>query len=245
MNKKTLVKLRGITKEYKNNKGINKTHKVIDNINLVLNKGDRIGLIGENGAGKTTLFKLITGVTTPNKGTVHRYGKIVALMNLEDGFDLELSGRENIMLNGLLTGMRIKEIKQKMAKIIDFSGIKNFIDNPFFTYSSGMKFRLAFAVAIASECDVLIMDEIFMVGDFEFQSKVLREIRSFSKNRSDVSLIISSHVPMFLFGLINKCYEIKNGKLKIVKMKFLEETVKRKDREYTDLFMVDSILNRN
>lgn len=242
MNKKILVTLNNVSKEYNVGKKFSEKNKVINNINLTISKGDRIGLIGKNGAGKTTLFKLITGVATANKGTIRRYGKIVSLMDLEDGFDLELSGRENIMLNGLMTGMCIKEIKQKMSKIINFSGINNYIDNPFFTYSSGMKFRLAFAVAIASECDVLIIDEIFMVGDFDFQSKVLKEIKSLGDDKSNVSLIISSHIPAFLLGLVSECYEIKNGKLKKIKMESLEEAVKKGDQNYKNLLMINDLL---
>ena len=241
MNKKALIKLEKVSKEYRVG---GRSSKVINEVDLVLSKGDRIGLIGDNGAGKTTLFKLITGVTRPTGGKIERHGKIVALMNLEDGFDLELTGRENIMLNGLLIGMSVGEIKKKIDKIIDFSGVGEYINSPFFTYSSGMKFRLAFAVAIASECDVLLMDEIFLVGDFKYQSKILAEIRSFKGSKSDVSLMISSHVPAFLLGLINKCYELKEGKLVEVKMSTLREIVKERDRDYMGMLKVDNLLER-
>lgn len=234
-----LVSFKNVSKNYFLDGAQNKVLSVLKGINFELKKGDRVGLIGNNGAGKTTFFKLLAGISSPTSGKISRKGKIVTLMDLEDGFDLELSGRENILLNGLLIGMTRKEIKEKEESIIDFSGIRKFIDEPFFTYSSGMKFRLAFAIAIESKCDVLLMDEIFMSGDFEYQTKMFGEIKKYIENNHDMALVVSSHIPILLLEMINKCLEVKDNKLNKVDMNEFKNIAKTRNEQFYSMLGID------
>lgn len=240
MKNNTLVSFKNVSKHYFLRNGIVDDLTVLENINFELKKGDRIGLIGKNGAGKTTFLKLVAGICRPTSGEIVKKGKVVTLMNLEDGFELELSGRENILLNGLLVGMSKDEIKKKMELIIESSGVGRFIDEQFFTYSSGMKFRLAFAIAIESQCDVLIMDEIFMSGDFEYQLKMFSEIREYLRKHSDMALIISSHIPIFLLTMADTFLEVKDSSLKkINKEKFVNFAKTRDQKYYRSVLSVD------
>ena len=184
----------------------------LKNINLAIKKGERVGIIGPNGAGKTTLLQIIAGITQPTTGKLETKGKIVALMDLEAGFHPDLTGEENIFINGMLVGMNREEIKKKYKQIVKFADIGKFIDAPFYTYSSGMKFRLAFAVAVASECDVLILDEMFMAGDINFQRKTIETIKK-TKEKNDVVIIICSHEPFYIWELANIFFEVKNKHL--------------------------------
>lgn len=235
MKKNVAIEFKNVSKKYGDKYSRGKKNCVIDNLSLEIFRGQKVGLIGKNGTGKTTFLKLISGICTPNNGEIKTKGRIAALLNLEDGFDLNLSGKENIYLNGLLVGMTRSEVNKKMDSIIDFSGIRNFIDAPFYTYSSGMKFRLAFAVAISSESEILIMDEIFLAGDFDYQSKILKEIKHLNKKRKEITVLISSHDPIFLLSLINCCYQFKNGKLISVDMKDLIQIAKKRDNKFQKL----------
>lgn len=154
----------------------NETIWALKDINIEIVKGERIGIIGDNGSGKTTLLKIITGITSPTSGEIITNGRIASLISIDAGFHPELTGEENIYINGMLMGMSKREIKNKFSRIIDFSGIKEFIDVPFYTYSSGMKLRLGFSVAINSGPDILIIDEVISAGDIEFQQKSYQAI---------------------------------------------------------------------
>lgn len=213
MNKKTIIELKNISKifQLQNTK---KPFFVLKNINLKINKGDKIGIIGNNGAGKTTLLKIIAGIVRPNIGTLETKGKVVSLMNLEDGFKFDLSGRENILLSGLLIGMTKKEIQENMEKIIDYSEIRRYIDEPFYKYSAGMKFRLAFSIAIASCCDVMIIDEVLTAGDFSFQQKVFKSLGELQKKRKKMATILCSHVPDLVWGFSDKYYLVEKASVK-------------------------------
>lgn len=168
----------------------------LDSINLVVNQGERIGIIGPNGAGKTTLLKIIAGITTPNAGKVITNGKVVSLIDIGAGFHPELTGEENIFLNGLISGMNKAEIQKKYKSIIDFADIGQFIDAPLYTYSSGMKLRLGFSIAIHTEPDILLLDEGVLVGDIDFQNKISAYLKKFfSTNKTAV---IVSHWHEFL-----------------------------------------------
>lgn len=168
----------------------------LDSINLVVNQGERIGIIGPNGAGKTTLLKIIAGITTPNAGKVITNGKVVSLIDIGAGFHPELTGEENIFLNGLILGMNKAEIQKKYKSIIDFADIGQFIDAPLYTYSSGMKLRLGFSIAIHTEPDILLLDEGVLVGDIDFQNKISAYLKKFfSTNKTAV---IVSHWHEFL-----------------------------------------------
>ena len=184
-------------------------------VSLSIDEGEKVGIIGPNGAGKTTLLKIIAGITTPTTGKVKTSGKVVSLMNLEAGFQPDLRGAENIYLNGMLVGMGKNEIAKKYKQILRFADIGKFISMPFYTYSSGMKFRLAFSIAIASRCKILIIDEIFISGDVEFQIKTLDTIRNIQKDRK-ITTILCSHIPLFVWGFSDTFYELNKGRLKTI-----------------------------
>jgi|SRR3990170_1489764 len=186
----------------------------LKNINLTIKKGEKVGLTGLNGVGKSTLLKIIAGLTTPTTGKLETNGKIATLMSLEAGFHPDLSGWENIYLNGMLVGMTKDEVRSKNKKILDYSEIGKFIEAPLYTYSDGMKFRLAFSIAIASEFDILIIDEIITAGDIQFQEKVLSTLEKISKKRN-ITVIICSHFPQLVWRYSKTFFEIdKGGKLK-------------------------------
>lgn len=140
-------------------------------VNLQIRRGEKVGFYGPNGAGKTTLLKLIAGISAPTEGRVRTKGRIISLIDLEAGFHPDLTGQENIFLNGLVIGMSRPEIEAKFAQIVDFAGIGDFITAPLYTYSSGMKLRLGFSVAIHAEPEILLLDEVMNMGDEEFQER--------------------------------------------------------------------------
>jgi len=164
---------------------------VLKCFNLTVKKGESVGLYGPNGAGKSTILKLIAKVTYPDKGKIIVNGKVAPLIEIGAGFHPDLTGRENIFMNGAILGMSIKEIKSKMEDIIEFSGIREFIDMPVKKYSSGMYLRLAFSIAIHSEADIYLFDEILAVGDEEFQKKCLKKIIQLKKNHNKTLLFVT------------------------------------------------------
>ncbi len=184
----------------------------LKDINLGIKKGEKFGIVGDNGSGKTTLLKIISGITVPTEGRVEITGRVAALINLEAGFHPELTGEENIFLNGMLLGMSKKEIKNKFKKIIRFSGLENFIDTPFYTYSSGMALRLGFSIAVHSDPDILLIDEILAVGDQEFQQKSFQKMQDFFKKGKTI-IFISHYLPTVV-KLCPKTAWLEEGKLK-------------------------------
>jgi lipopolysaccharide transport system ATP-binding protein len=184
----------------------------LKDINLGIKKGEKFGIVGDNGSGKTTLLKIISGITVPTEGRVEITGRVAALINLEAGFHPELTGEENIFLNGMLLGMSKKEIKNKFKKIIRFSGLENFIDTPFYTYSSGMALRLGFSIAVHSDPDILLIDEILAVGDQEFQQKSFQKMQDFFKKGKTI-VFISHYLPTVV-KLCPKTAWLEEGKLK-------------------------------
>lgn len=161
----------------------------LDKISIDIKKGETVGLIGTNGAGKSTLLKIVTGVLTPTSGTVSVDGKIAALLELGAGFNMEYTGIENIYLNGTMMGFTKSQMETKVDDIIDFAGIGDFINQPVKTYSSGMFARLAFAVAINVNPDILIVDEALSVGDIYFQSKCFKKMDEIKKNGTTILLV--------------------------------------------------------
>lgn len=210
--KDVVIKISGLGKKYSLPIGNKRDFWALKNLNLEIKKGEKVGLMGDNGAGKTTLLKLIAGLTVPNKGKLNAKGKIASLINLEAGFNLELTGRENIILNGMIYGMTKPEVKSKMEQIINFADIGEFIDAPFFTYSSGMRFRLALSVALAAEPDIILLDEIFLSGDVDFQIKTLKKIEEMVKNKK-VTLLMASHHPVFVRKYCERFLFLRKGKL--------------------------------
>src|SRR3989344_7770830 len=153
------------------------TYKALNGISFKVNQGEVLGLIGKNGAGKSTLLKVLSKITEPSGGEVRLRGRVSSLIEVGTGFHLELTGRENIYLNGAILGMRKKEIELKFDQIVEFSGIKNYLDVPVKRYSSGMYVRLAFAVAAHLDTDILLVDEVLSVGDADFQEKSLGKVK--------------------------------------------------------------------
>lgn len=161
------------------------------NVNLEINKGDIVGIIGRNGAGKSTLLKILTGITPPTEGEIVMRGRVASLLEVGTGFHPELTGRENIFLNGAILGMTKKEIARKFDEIVAFAGIEKFLDTPVKYYSSGMYVRLAFSVAAHMEPDILLVDEVLAVGDADFQKKCLGKMEEVSKEAGRTILFVS------------------------------------------------------
>jgi lipopolysaccharide transport system ATP-binding protein len=166
----------------------------LKDINFEIEQGDAVGIIGKNGAGKSTLLKLLSRVTAPTTGSVKVKGRVASLLEVGTGFHPELTGRENIYLNGAILGMRKKEITRKLDEIIDFSGVERYIDTPVKRYSSGMYVRLAFAVAAHLESEILIVDEVLAVGDAEFQKKCLGKMGEVSQGEGRTVLFVSHNM---------------------------------------------------
>jgi lipopolysaccharide transport system ATP-binding protein len=183
-------------------------------INFSIDQGDAIGIIGRNGAGKSTLLKLLSQITSPTTGNIKIKGRVASLLEVGTGFHPELSGRENIYLNGAILGMRKKEIDKKFDEIVDFSGVEKYIDTPVKRYSSGMYVRLAFSVAAHLESEILIVDEVLAVGDAEFQKKCLGKMGSISKQNGKTLLFVSHNLNA-IKSLCNKSLYLENGLLKM------------------------------
>jgi lipopolysaccharide transport system ATP-binding protein len=184
----------------------------LKDINSDIKRGDAVGIIGRNGAGKSTLLKLLSRITAPTTGQIKVHGRIASLLEVGTGFHPELSGKENIFLNGAILGMRKHEIKRKFDEIVDFSGVGRYIDTPVKRYSSGMYVRLAFAVAAYLESEILIVDEVLAVGDAEFQRKCLGKMGEVSKGQGRTVLFVS-HNMSAVSTLCNTGIYLKNGNL--------------------------------
>ena len=179
-------------------------------INFEIQQGDAVGIIGRNGAGKSTLLKLLSRVTKPTTGNIYTKGRIASLLEVGTGFHPEMTGRENIFLNGAILGMTRKEITRKFDEIVDFSGVERYIDTPVKRYSSGMYVRLAFAVAAHLESEILIVDEVLAVGDAEFQKKCLGKMGDVSKGEGRTVLFVS-HNMAAVETLCTKGITLKQG----------------------------------
>ncbi len=166
----------------------------LKDVNFEIEQGEAVGIIGRNGAGKSTLLKILSKVTAPTTGKIIGKGRIASLLEVGTGFHPELSGRENIFLNGAILGMRKKEIARKLDEIVDFAGVERYLDTPVKRYSSGMYVRLAFAVAAHLESEILIVDEVLAVGDAEFQKKCLGKMSQVSKGEGRTVLFVSHNM---------------------------------------------------
>ncbi len=185
----------------------------LQNINFEVKQGEVLGIIGRNGAGKSTLLKILSKTTAPTTGSIKIKGRIASLLEVGTGFHPELSGRDNIFLNGAILGMSKHEIKSKFDEIVDFSGVERYIDTPVKRYSSGMYVRLAFAVAAHLESEILILDEVLAVGDAEFQKKCLGKMGDVSKSEGRTVLFVSHNMGA-VKTLCNKGIMLQNGRLK-------------------------------
>ncbi len=189
-----------------------KTFFALDNISLEIKKGQTIGIIGKNGAGKSTLLKVLSKITFPTKGRIEIYGRVTSLLEVGTGFHPELTGSENIYLNGSLLGMTKYEIQGKFDEIVQFSGVGNFINTAIKHYSSGMQMRLAFAVAAHLDSEILLVDEVLAVGDYEFRKKCLEKMDNLS-TKSKRTVIFVSHNLTALETLCETSILLDKGKI--------------------------------
>lgn len=220
----------------------------LKDINFEIEQGDAVGIIGRNGAGKSTLLKVLSRVTSPTSGRITGKGRIASLLEVGTGFHPELTGRENIYLNGAILGMRKKEITRKFEEIVDFAGVERYIDTPVKRYSSGMYVRLAFAVAAHLESEILIVDEVLAVGDAEFQKKCLGKMGEVSKGEGRTVLFVSHNMGM-IKNLCPRSILLSNGTLKqfndsdtviskyinnefLIKTNLNFDTIARADKQY-------------
>jgi len=184
----------------------------LKDINFNIEQGDAVGIIGRNGAGKSTLLKILSRVTAPTTGSIKVKGRVASLLEVGTGFHPDLTGRENIFLNGAILGMRSNEIKRHFDAIVDFAGVERYVDTPVKRYSSGMYVRLAFAVAAHLESEILIVDEVLAVGDAEFQKKCLGKMDEVSKGEGRTVLFVSHNMGS-INQLCNKAVLLNNGNI--------------------------------
>ena len=183
----------------------------LTDVSFTVNRGDSVGLIGLNGSGKSTMLKTIARVLKPTKGTVRVNGKVAPLIELGAGFDFDLTGRENIYLNGALLGRSKKMMDEVLEDIIEFSELRDFMDVPMKNYSSGMLSRLAFSIAISGDADILIVDEVLAVGDHRYQEKCVQRIKDMMAKGTTVLFV--SHSIEQIEEICNKVVWLKNGKV--------------------------------
>lgn len=196
---------------WKNNK--TECHTVLNNVNLEIKKGETIALIGTNGSGKSTLLKLMTKIIYPTSGKILTNGKLTSLLELGAGFHPDFTGRENIYFNASIFGLTAAEIDSRVEKIIEFSELREFIDSPVRTYSSGMYMRLAFSVAINVDAEILLIDEILAVGDQHFQDKCFSKLQELKD--SNKTIVIVSHSLGAIKQLCNRAIWIYDGQVRM------------------------------
>lgn len=197
----------------KKNKSKDKLLHILKDINLTIDKGESVALIGVNGSGKSTLLKMMTKIIYPNKGKITVNGKLTSLLELGAGFHPDFSGRENIYFNSAIFGLTRKEIEKRLDQIIEFSELKDFIDNPVRTYSSGMYMRLAFSVAINVDADILLIDEILAVGDAHFQEKCFNKLKELKKQGK--TIVIVSHSTGQIKEFCDRALWLYQGKVRM------------------------------
>ena len=183
----------------------------LDDVDFEIYKGEKVGIIGHNGAGKTTLLKLLTRITGPTSGEIYINGKISSLLEVGTGFSAELTGRENIFFNGAMLGMKKSEIKEKMESIIEFSECREFMDTPLKRYSMGMFVKLAFAIAVHLNSDIVLMDEVLAVGDVAFQKKCIEKMQEIA-NEEGRTILYVSHNMETIKNLCDRCIVLEKGK---------------------------------
>lgn len=208
-------------------------------INLEVNEGDVLGIIGKNGAGKSTLLKLLSRVTAPTTGKIYTRGRIASLLEVGTGFHPELTGRENIYMNGCILGMKRHEIDKKLDEIVDFSGCERYIDTPVKRYSSGMMVRLGFAVAAHLDPEILVVDEVLAVGDAEFQKKAIGKMQEVSKGQGRTVLFVSHNMgsikALCRSGLLLENGAIRySGEISQTISEYLTDNIKYETESFTE-----------
>lgn len=188
-------------------------NKVLNGISLKVKRGEAVGFVGHNGCGKSTLLKMLSRIIYPDKGVITTRGRISGLIELGAGFHPDMTGRENIYTNAAIYGLSKKEIDDRLERIIEFSGLGEFIDAPVRTYSSGMYMRLGFSVAINVDADILLIDEILAVGDGEFQAKCMNALREIKANGA--TIVIVSHALAQIEEICDKSFWINDGEIKL------------------------------
>ena len=187
-------------------------HWALRDIDFKVEEGDIVGIVGKNGAGKSTLLKLLSRIVAPTTGYIYTNGRIGSLLEIGTGFHYEMTGRENIFMNGAILGMTKKEIKHKLDEIIDFSGCELYIDTPVKRYSQGMMVRLGFAVAAHLNPDILVIDEVLSISDSEFPRKAVNKLKEINKH--GVTILFVSHNMNTVLSLCNTGVLLENGKIK-------------------------------
>jgi len=188
--------------------------EAVKNVSFSLKKGEILGLVGSNGSGKSTMLKALAGIFAPNSGTIDLHGNSISLLAVGMGFQNELTGRENIVLTGMLMGFSKEEINARMQSIVDFAELGGFIDSPVRTYSSGMKSKLSFAIAVTLEPDILLVDEVLSVGDARFKQKSFAKMKQLIQDETR-TVIIVSHSSAYIRDLCTKALWIDKGKTKM------------------------------
>lgn len=188
--------------------------EAVKNVSFSVKKGEILGLVGRNGSGKSTILNSIAGIFSPNSGTIDLHGNSVSLLSIGVGFQKELSGRENIVLSGMLLGFSKKQVLERMEEIIEFSELGEFIEAPVRTYSSGMYSKLAFSITAILETDIMLIDEVLSVGDAKFKKKSYNKMKSLI-NDANRTVIIVSHSADTIRGLCNKVLWIDTGEVKM------------------------------
>jgi lipopolysaccharide transport system ATP-binding protein len=194
----------------------------LDRLNFAFSKGERVGLVGHNGSGKSTLLRALAGVYAPTSGTLKTVGRIVSLLDINLGMDVDATGYENIMLRGIMMGLTPPQIRAKTAEIADFTDLGEYLDMPLRSYSSGMQMRLAFTVSTCIETDILLMDEWLSVGDADFQDKAAKRLNDLVSRTSII--VIATHSPELVSNVCTRVIELNHGK--IVSDKQVEKTKK-------------------
>lgn len=219
MSTDTVIKVQNLTKKYtlqhikKDAKGEEtKDHWALKDVSFDIKRGESVGIIGPNGSGKSTLLKILSGVTKPTSGSVEIWGRVASILDIGAGFHPELSGRENVFLNGQILGFSKKEIKEKYKEIIAFSGIENFIEEPVKNYSNGMYLRLAFSILAHLDFDIYLFDEVMSVGDASFQIKVKQFLENKRKNNHSTFVFVS-HQLAEIQNSCNQVYLLNKGEI--------------------------------
>lgn len=210
-----MIRLRDVGLSYRVREGLLRwsKHTPLKSVSFDVYKGETIGIIGRNGAGKSTLLRLIAGIYSPDHGTVENHGAHTSLLLLRSGFVQHMTGRQNAMLTGMLMGIPRREMAARMDAIAEFAGIGEFMDYPMSTYSAGMWARLGFSVAVQSDSDVMLVDEVLGVGDAEFREKSTAEMKKLVT--SDKTVVLVSHVLASLRELCNRVVWIEDGVVKM------------------------------
>lgn len=236
---------------------VGETFMALNGIDLTIYEGERVGIIGRNGAGKSTLLKLLSRVTAPTEGDIDIYGRIASMLEVGTGFNGEMTGRENIYMNGAILGMTKAEIDRKMEDIIDFSEVREFIDTPVKRYSSGMYVKLAFSVAAHLDSEIMIMDEVLAVGDMAFQKKCLDKMSEVSETEGRTILYVSHNMntirrlcdrcivldegKVVFDGDVEKAIEVYLGENREIKSEYLFSSKSHNEYHANDLFRFDSL----